>query len=366
MNKIAFYSAWTRKRVLWTAAGILAVGINMGFSAWPNIAESVYGQGVYPVIRIAFRYSLGLLPFPAVTLVAVFAGILLWRTCLHPLIRRRVKPWTFLAGFISTIGAILCLFQLLWGFNYTRDDLALRMGLNTEGMYAEDLRAEYFRATAELKAEAYALGSVSGLNTWESADFEDAVEPILHDVIREAGYPNVASPRARLVGPRGLLMRWNTAGIYVPFSGEGHVDAGMLPVQVPFTLAHEMGHGFGVTDEGDCNFLGYLVCKRSDDPLVRFSGLLTYWRYVASEYRRTFPEEYAESYERLPILVRETLAAIRANDALYPDLFPRVRNAVYDSYLKTQGIPEGLQSYYRIVQLVWAYEQLSHQTPEKN
>jgi hypothetical protein len=152
-------------------------------------------------------------------------------------------------------------------------------------------------------------------------------------------------------------MRWNTAGIYVPFSGEGHVDAGMLPVQIPFTLAHEMAHGYGVTDEGDCNFIAYLACRSSDDLQIRFAGVLSYWRYVASEYRFVFPDEYKTAFEELPDLVKQILLEIRANDARYPDLLPRFRNTVYDTYLKSQGVHDGLHSYSRVVQLVWAFEQ---------
>jgi len=174
-------------------------------------------------------------------------------------------------------------------------------------------------------------------------------------IVREIGMPMVARPRVRLVHPKGILMRWNTAGIYLPYSGEGHVDAGMLPVQVPFTLAHEMAHGYGLTDEGDCNFLAYLACIRSESPLVQFSGHLTYWRYVAGAYRYAFPAKFKEVYQDLPRLVLNTLEEIHQNDARYPDILPKLRNMVYDSYLKSQGVHEGLQSYHRIVQLVWAY-----------
>jgi hypothetical protein len=336
---------------------------NTVFALKPAWSETLYGEGLFPLIRTVFRYTLGLLSFPAVTAVAVVALVLFILTCIRPLIRRQWTLWTLIAGFLSTMCAVLFLFQLLWGFNYSRMDLAQRMRLETQGMTREDLQAEFVRATAALKTAAYEISSVVALNSWTNRDYEDAIKPVLRRILAEIGYPEVASPRGRIIGPKGMLMRWNTAGIYVPFSGEGHVDAGMLPVQIPFTLAHEMAHGFGVTDEGDCNFLGYLVCIQSDDPLVRFSGVLTYWRYLASEYRHAFPDAYAKQYETLPALVRETLAAIRMNDALYPDLFPKLRNAVYDSYLKSQGIAEGLRSYNRIVQLVWAYENAIRNAP---
>ena len=150
-------------------------------------------------------------------------------------------------------------------------------------------------------------------------------------------------------------MRFSTAGIYIPFSGEGHVDAGMHPVQYPFTMAHELAHGFGVTNEGECNFLAYVACKEVDDPLVRYSGLLSYWRYVAAEYRRAFPEEYKARYDKLPVLIIETIESIRENNAKYPDIMPALRDKVYETYLRSNGIEEGLVSYSLIVRMVHAY-----------
>jgi len=54
--------------------------------------------------------------------------------------------------------------------------------------------------------------------------------------------------------------------------------------------------------------------------------------------------------------VKQLLSDIHKNDAKYPDLLPKFRNAVYDTYLKSQGVADGLHSYSRVVQLVWAYE----------
>jgi hypothetical protein len=220
----------------------------------------------------------------------------------------------------------------------------------------QQLTEEYTRATKELQIATESIKDVHDLSLRTNAEHEISIVQDLRDVLEQFDFPLCKSPRVRIVRPKGILMRWNTAGIYVPYSGEGHVDAGMLAVQIPFTLAHEMAHGFGVTDEADCNFLAYLVCRQSKDPLVRFAGILGYWRYVAGEYRFQFPEEYKKVFEELPDLVKALLLEIRANDAKYPDLFPKLRNAVYDTYLKTQGVHDGLMSYNRVVQMVWAYE----------
>ncbi len=344
-----------RKQLIWISLGALALLIGLLLRAYPDVAESVYGKGLFVGIRWLL-VPFGLLPFPAISLLFLGGLWLLWKTAIIPLRTKTWAWWSLIGGILSTIGALVFLFQFLWGFNYSRPTWDRRLNIEVQGMTTEQLTDEFLRATAELKAISGDLSDVEQLASRSNLDHESSVKPELRKVLEMHGFPLVQSPRVRIVRPRGILMRWNTAGIYVPYSGEGHVDAGMLPVQVPFTMAHEMAHGFGVTDEGDCNFLAYLTCRASEDRYVKFAGVFTYWRYVASEYRYAFPEEYKVVFDQLPELIKKLLADIRANDAKYPDLFPKLRNTVYDTYLKSQGVSDGLQSYSRVVQLVWAFE----------
>jgi len=119
-------------------------------------------------------------------------------------------------------------------------------------------------------------------------------------------------------------------------------------------MAHELAHGYGIGDEGSCNFIAYLTCSTSDDPVLNYTGLLSYWRSVASQYRSIAPEEYKEARAALPRGIIEHMQRIREEMDKYPDIFPKVRDATYNAYLKTQGVEEGLKSYSRVVLLVQA------------
>ncbi len=152
-------------------------------------------------------------------------------------------------------------------------------------------------------------------------------------------------------------MRISTAGFYLPFTGECNIDAGLHPIQLPFVVAHEYAHAYGITDEGSCNFLAYLSCNQSADPFVRYAGSLSYWRYIAGNYQAYYPKEYALFRKQLPKGIIADLDAINANGRKYPDILPRVRDFAYDSYLKSQGIEEGLESYSRIIMLVKAWKE---------
>lgn len=348
----------SRKRTIWILLGILTLFLVKLGKRHPEAVESVYGEGIYPAIRILFSVITGWLPFPTLTVVVILSSILLYMTAIIPL-RRKTWTWkSLLSGILSTAGAVIFLFYMLWGFNYGRESIASRMSIDAVPLDSVALDSEFRMATEDLVAwatshEVALRKDMHSLNPY----LEESLIYELLPVLTEVDFPTSKTPRGRLLRPKGILLRFSTAGIYIPYTGEGHVDAGMLPIQVPFTMTHELAHGYGVTNEGECNFLAYLACKRSDDPVIRYSGLLGYWRYVAYDYRRHFRKEYSAAYKDLPDLVKESLDAIHENNKKYPDIMPKVRNAVYDSYLRSHGMSEGLVSYNRVVRMVHAYRE---------
>jgi len=169
------------------------------------------------------------------------------------------------------------------------------------------------------------------------------------------GYPADRHGRGRLLLPAGTLLRFGTAGFYFPYSGEGHIDAGLHPLQMPAVLAHELAHGHGFGDEGVCNFIAFASGAQSVNPYIAYSAYLSYWQTLAVQYRRINPDKYLAIRSRLHKQVDQDLQAIRRQMALYPDIWPRLRDVAYDRYLKTQGIAEGMQSYHKVIMLVMAY-----------
>ena len=57
-----------------------------------------------------------------------------------------------------------------------------------------------------------------------------------------------------------------------PTYSRPHVDKGLHELAQPYIMAHEVSHAFGVTDEGECNFLAALICRNSAHALLNYSG----------------------------------------------------------------------------------------------
>ncbi len=259
---------------------------------------------------------------------------------------------------LSFLGTTLFWFLFLWGFNYGRIPIETQLALQPHALDSAQIRQALFTETdLLLRARPTIPGADStALNRKQlPPDLEAHIRPLVEAQLREMGYPAASRLRARRLLPRGILLRISTAGFYLPFTGECNLDAGLHPIQIPFVMAHEFAHGYGITDEGACNFIAYLACCRAPDGFIRYSGHYGYWRYLRSAFYRLAPDAFEAYLADLDPVLRTDARAVRKNSEAYPDLFPKFRNLTYDTYLKAQGVREGLRSYNRVVLLVDAW-----------
>ena len=150
------------------------------------------------------------------------------------------------------------------------------------------------------------------------SQLEEDMREIEETLFSSWGIPVAGRMRIRRL-PGGSLLHFRTSGIYIPHAFEGHIDDGLHPLQQPFTLAHEMAHGYGLTDESECNFVAYLACMKSPNVSVRFSAELAYWRYLAGYFRKLDPEGWPAVYNAIDPAILEHLKSIREHVDRYSD-----------------------------------------------
>lgn len=324
------------------------------------IIERYYSRGLYPVVREVLDAAFGWWPVAASGLWLVgaigFLGYDAWRQARLGS-SAYAKTGRGLLSIVRTLSVVAVLFMLAWGYNYGRRPVAEQLGLAPIELATEELWSELERVAkhvAILRA---------GLPVRDTADFSSLplaahapqrVREAVRRTLAELGYPVAGEVRLREVIPGGLLS-FNTSGVYFPLTGEAHVDGGLHALQMPFTMAHELLHGYGITDEGACNFLAWLSVTRADNLYLRYSGHLTYYRYLGAAVRRRDPEGYAAFRSRLPVGVRADLDSIAVNNNRYGEIAPRLRHVVYDGYLRSQGVHDGSASYSRIIDLIAAW-----------
>lgn len=355
--KTKFYSAY-----VWILLGLLAVGLKSLSADYPQWVERYYSLGFYQWIRKVFDYSFSNLPFPSIYLffavLLVLAVIELRQLITHI----RKKEWRFsrsLRKSVAFLGGFVFFFFLLWGLNYNRLEVEEHMGLEVRPLSIRELKSELELETKELIALRSLIVDASDSLALERqhfpADLEVHLREILSKTLLQYKYPGAGLVRGRLLYPKGIFLKFSSAGLYFPFVGEGNIDAGLHAMQWPYVMTHEMAHGFGFADEGTCNFWAYLSCTASPHPAVAYAGHLSYWRSLAIQYQRYEPEAYQSFRQTLPPGIIADLNRVNQEMDKYPDFIPQLQPKMYNAYLKAQGIHEGLLNYKRVIMLVHAW-----------
>lgn len=341
-------------------AGIAVLVLVKVFSQAPWLVESAYYRGLYPLIRYLNDYTLGFLPFPIVYLAFPLMVVFIVR-CLRRGIKATGTLWLGIPlGIGNVLGWLVAFFYIIWGFNYQRPPIVKTLDISTSTTADSiALVTEFLKVTDLYSTTRQAIDTSSAALDHESLPdtLEHHIRHMICKVLDAHAYAVPGRPRIRVLRPQGALLRIGTAGVYMPFAIEGQIDAGLHPIQYPYVMAHEFGHSYGFTDEGVCNFLALLACMQSDLPMVRYSALRSYWIYLARDVRKLDEDIYREAYSRLSKSVKVDYAAVREQMDRFPDILPDLRDLMYDTYLKTNGVKAGLSSYGQVVGLALAYQE---------
>ena len=331
----------------------------------PAAIEAAYSRGLFVAVRTVWDHTLPLLPVPLFFLFWVALIYFLARTQVR---YKEVKEQGSRRGAWRTVGwrlyngavGLIIVFLLGWGFNYGRVPVDETMGFERYQPSLDELRARVY-------VEADSLAVLRSRITQDTNALKPALLPpdlascvLAHvsSAFARHGYPTPGRPRGRRLRPKGILLRFGTAGVYWPWVGEANIDAGLHHLQQPAVMAHEYGHAYGFGDEGSCTFWAYLTGLeiKDDDPYLQYAFKLAYWRQIAGRLRRAEPYAYTDwRAANLDPGIRNDLAAIYANSAQYEDLAPVVRDLTYDAYLRTQGVHGGIANYGTVIQLVEGY-----------
>jgi hypothetical protein len=345
---------------------LLPAGLALQWAASrsPQTVEHVYAATLYPKVAAVLAAASGAVPFSVgeVLLVVAALAALFWLVAVARRLRAGRGERIRLAGVAAArvlvaAGAVYVAFLLSWGLNYQRPAFAVVTGLGgaTAGV-----------ATAELEALGAEL--VAAANEARTAVTEDArgvgrlqggVPSALGRALNAA---RLASDRYRAVRPpfaRPKRVLLSTAmsylgisGIYLPFTAEANVNDIVPDSQLPFTAAHELAHQGGIAPEDEANFVAYVACTRHPDPDFRYSGALNAALYVLHALAQADAARARAQHAKWSPAVRRDLDALAEWNERYRGPAETAARAVNDAYLKTRGVPEGVRSYGRMVDLL--------------
>lgn len=346
--------------------GVGALLLNYLFGKFNGLYDVLYYKGIFQAMRYVYDYTLGLIPIPMVYILFFVVVQIIYKVISMKGIKQCVsipsKIGFVLLRLLSFVGGVIFFFYFLWGFNYKQTHLSDQLSLPE---VSPDSTLLYERSMAVLDQmttirKRLSTDTIPLSKAYIPDDLEKSLRKGLVTSLDSWDLPTGGRVRVRSLAPKGILLRISTAGVYIPFVFEGHIDAGLHPIQVPFTMAHEMSHGYGLADEGTCNFTGFIACMQSDNDFVRYSAYMSFWRYMASNLSRSSKSLYKDMVRSMDKNVRRDLIAILDEMDKYPDILPEVRDKVYDTYLKSHGVAGGLSNYSKIVEMVFAWYESEH------
>ena len=338
----------------WWFFALLTLGLMV--VPWPDwVIESVYSRGFYPRWQRFLTNTSNLSSLAIVDYLLIGAAIYVVWLIVRFIRRTRERSllsasWELARRLVRTSALLALIFLVSWGLNYQRRPLedALRGGTPAT-VTTEDIRALAERSIAGTHVTRPVDSQIDRDYASVAARLADPFQRALRQ-LGMSGQATLGRPKVSLI-LTPFYTKAGVTGMVNPYALESIVHPGLLPFERPMTLAHEWAHLAGFADEADASAVGWLACTLGD-PDLAYSAHLS----VVLEAASAMPSSIwrAELRPKLDAAVLEDIAALQKR-LLKQE--PVVRDAafkVYDHYLKSNGVSDGVRSYSRMLRVLVA------------
>ncbi len=343
--------------------GLTAVSalLYLAFLVSPDFADG-FNQSVSTVLRFLLAKLTGWLPFSLAELCIILipAAVVALIAIAY---RHYCDSWKSTLVYIGIILSIVCIFLNLfvWTFaaGYHGRTLDQKLGLERKPVSAEELcdtATILAEELANLSGEISYMPNGASVMPYSVSEMNDKLIDAYDRVCAKYDFLDHFSSPLKPVMLSEPMSYTHITGIYTFFTGEANVNVNFPDYTIPYTAAHELAHQRGIAREDEANFVAFLVCLASDDPYIRYSGILSTYEFVMSALYSADYEGYSEVWHKVPDGIHGEQAAYSAFFEKYRDnLAATVSNATNDAYLKGQGAQAGTRSYSMVVDLAVAY-----------
>ncbi len=247
-------------------------------------------------------------------------------------------------------------FCLLWGVFYGADSFQDKSGLTARGGTVEELTALTERFAREVSAagDQVQRDENSCFAVPRSEIFAEAMSAYdgvvqVFDCLKKPA----VMPKA-FVSSRGMSYL-DFSGFYFPFTGEANLNDESPAAYLPANICHEMAHQQGIATEQECNFVAIMAATSADSAAYRYAGYLMGYVHLSNALYRVDQAAWQTIRDSLPDAVRADLRQNSAYWARFDGLVNTAATKVYDGFLKSNGLSDGVQNYGTVVDLLLAY-----------
>lgn len=247
-------------------------------------------------------------------------------------------------------------FCLLWGVFYGADSFQDKSGLKVRGGTVAELTAltECFAREVSAAGDQVQRDENSCFAVPRSEIFAEAMSAYdgvvqVFDCLKKPA----VMPKA-FVSSRGMSYL-DFSGFYFPFTGEANLNDESPAAYLPVNICHEMAHQQGIATEQECNFVAIMAATSADSAAYRYAGYLMGYVHLSNALYRVDQAAWQTIRDSLPDAVRADLRQNSAYWAQFDGLVNTAATKVYDGFLKSNGLTDGVQNYGTVVDLLLAY-----------
>lgn len=271
---------------------------------------------------------------------------------------RGMLAYRGIMGLVAIFCVVYVAFTALCGLNYYRYPFSSYTGYTVEESNVEDLKLLCTSLASEMGQTRAQIGNDVDLSVSTPEDFEFyAQHSVVTMQLLAEQYPVLDRPLYSNPKPvlfSGLMSDAGIGGVFFPFTLESNINTEPPFFTLPSTMTHELAHQCGFMREDEANFIAYLACKKSEDPLMRYSGLFLAFNHSISALNSVDPGAAAEILSTLPPGIQQDREQNRQFWAEHDGVVQEMSNNINDAYLKANDQVDGVQSYGRMVDLLIA------------
>ena len=366
---------------------IILICVLLNFVAWKSAAFSdFYVKNIFPVITLLYGRLTSVFPFSVGEIMLVFIVLFVLFSVIFVLVH---SVFLIYGNSAASAGKSYCkaqkVFERISNALYKISPVLMAiictvMTLNCFILYHTS-KIQLFSGADSTECD---IQQLAELRDYVVKKCNELAKEVPHDengnVIYEgnmqktaiAAMSNISDRFPRLGGyyvtPKALyfsdfMSQQYMQGYYFPFSMEANYNDTMSIMNKPFTMCHELAHTHGYIYEDEANFLGFLACISSDDPVFQYSGYLGVLNYINNDFYNAVSKAEYNSHVKISARVKydnqfmtdEAWVKVEEKAVVKTETVKKAAETFIDTNLKVNGVASGKCSYSHVVALIMDY-----------
>ena len=325
----------------------------------PEVVETYYSNGIYPVISQFFRILFGWVPFSVGEVMYVLLIVLGIRYLYVNRLKIKNFPFQFLRNVVVVLSVFYFTFNLVWGLNYYRKPIAENFAIRDSVQTSEviDLAERLIVKTNQLQFELTSDSTKRVQVPYSHNEIFDKTVDGYKQLQNELPFLKYSHRSLKKSMFSTLASYMGIGGYLNPFTNEAQVNALTPEFRFPVVSGHEVGHQVGYSKENETNFIGYLVTMKNEDHYFQYSASAYALSHCLSAIRRSDKEKFDELYAKVNVGVQENYRELYEHNLEFVNPFEPIFKSIFSTFLKANQQKDGIKSYGKIVELMVGYHE---------